>query len=463
MLHKTKRFPISISVEKFAQKPTNEQWRSMKYELTYLDINELADKIKLGYNFCHYYKNTDDIIFGNREKRTDNFKETFIVCFDIDKSEITYKDFYQNITYKPSFSYTTPSNITGEDNRYRLIYQFSQPVVSNDFYKILFDGIIDNIRRDIPNFELVDKSCRNVTQQMGGNALPHIEYFLNNIIYQFSDFTDNISSNSAGRDFPKLSSGRGGERYADAVGKPKEKEVECTEFTDQEFKNDFFNITDFTSYISFREKYINKYPIIDQTPYPIADDDTPLIKLPDDFTAIKRDWLRVADEKRDGDVFHSPKRVKIRKGRRHRILFTNAMLRRKILPDITFEHLLFCLVYERQEFIDNTDKAITNMELYKICKNAFNAKEITIKIKKDKRKHIVNESFCEKYGYSKQQIAAMARESKTTNILEKEYQPHLSVKENLQFLSDKGYSIGKSTVYRYCKANGISTKDTTIS
>lgn len=435
----------------------------MKYEQTYLDIIELAERIKVGYNFCHYYKNTEDIIFGNKEKRTDNFKETFIVCFDIDKSPLTYGEFYSNVTLKPSLSYTTPSNVDREDNRYRLIYQFNKPILNNEFYKELFDGIISSIKTDIPEFELLDKSCRNVTQQMGGNASLNIQYNLNKYVYNFSDFIKDVSNNSAPEVFPLRPSEGKEKRYVDAVGKNEKEELDCIEIKDLQFKNDFFNIIDFETYTSFREKYINTYPIFNQTPLPEVNDDTPLIELPEDFTIIKRDWLRVSDTKRNGDAVNYSYRVKIRAGDRHRILFSNAMLRRKMVPDISFEHLLFCLAWERQEFIDNTDKAITNVELYKICRSAFSAKEVTIKTKKDKRKYVVNEAFCDKYGYSKQEVAAKTRGLEIERILNKEYRTDLSVTQNIGLLKEKGYSIGKSTIYRYCESNGIPTKGTPTS
>jgi hypothetical protein len=49
-------------------------------------------------------------------------------------------------------------------------------------------------------------------------------------------------------------------------------------------------------------------------------------------------------------------------GRRKR-LFTDACIIRKIEPDITFEKLLYNLVYRRMRYYDNSDNVLTNKVL----------------------------------------------------------------------------------------------------
>ena len=61
---------------------------------------------------------------------------------------------------------------------------------------------------------------------------------------------------------------------------------------------------------------------------------------------------------------------------REKILFRNALLRLKIDSDMSFENLLYAMVYERTYWIDNSDGEITNRVLYKIAKGAFTKRDM---------------------------------------------------------------------------------------
>ena len=452
-MQKNPRFPVSISETNYTRKPTNEEWKSMKYQLAYLDRKELLQAIKDGYNFCHSYRGTEGKVFGVRLKTTALFKETYLVAFDIDHAPWDFNSFNDSVICKPTISYTTPSHIEGRDNRYRLIYQFQEPIHTNGFYQELFDGIVTNIQKDIPDFFITDRSCRCVAQQMGGNGTGAIEYYLTDNIYEFKDFVSDATTNrvsycnTAPVSLPLVTE----------KGREAETEQRYERIEDEEFKKDYLNITNAESYFSFRDKYALKYPFFNETLLPDVDEDTPFIELPEDYITIKRDWLRIKPEKRNNYSTGSYV-VKVQAGKRTKTLFSNALLRRMMKPDINFDHLLFCLAWERQEFIDNRDGEISNYVLYRICTGAYDVKEITLQPKKSKQRFKVNANFCDKYEITKHQLAGQAKRLKNDAILQENYDKTLSVKSNLELLKEKGYGISLRTLYRWCQENAIPTK-----
>lgn len=84
---------------------------------------------------------------------------------DVDESPIPAPKFYESVSCPPSMLYTTPNNITGEVNRYRLVYLFESPITDNHNYKTLVNKIVDRIKCDIPDFN-IDTTCMNCSQQM---------------------------------------------------------------------------------------------------------------------------------------------------------------------------------------------------------------------------------------------------------------------------------------------------------
>ncbi|MEG0693557.1 MAG: hypothetical protein RR444_10830, partial [Oscillospiraceae bacterium] len=182
------------------------------------------------------------------------------------------------------------------------------------------------------------------------------------------------------------------------------------------------------------------------------DADTPYILLPDNYVEIKRYWYREPQIKSSGEVTYKSHAVKLKSGNRRKLLYDGCLLRKIMLPDITVEHLLYCLVCERRYFVDNGDKVITNQILYQIAKDAWDDTKRSIKPKKEERQFVVNPKYCLEHGVSKQSARNIAAKMLLDLQLKKLYNTNLSVKENLESLKNQGIKISKSSLYNWVKS-----------
>ena len=115
---------------------------------------------------------------------------------------------------------------------------------------------------------------------------------------------------------------------------------------------------------------------------------------------------------------------------------------------MTFEHLLYAMVYERHYWISNSDGEFGNRKLYKIAKGAFTKRGLydistaTIgqkrrRAKTNKNGYKVNKAFCDKYGVSVRTMANLMRGDISNEVLLENYDFDKSVKENSKLLKEK--------------------------
>ena len=162
------KFNVSVSTTNYDGKCN--EWGKLRYSTEEVTIDSLADYITDGYCFTHTFKEVSaDGTFGCTEKTIKNFKSSNTLFIDVNDSNVTAEDFFFTITPQPTILYTTPSNITGEKNRYRLVYLFEDLIFSNDVYRCLVNSISNCIKQFYPDF-VFDCTSINVSQQMGGNG-----------------------------------------------------------------------------------------------------------------------------------------------------------------------------------------------------------------------------------------------------------------------------------------------------
>ena len=437
-----KKITLGVSVQKFENKPNN--WKILTYKRHIITIEELISLICKGHCICQNFKTASEI-FGLREKTIANFDFADCVILDIDDTFLPMNDFYLSLKdeHKPTIIYTTYSNIDNVNNRFRLIYVFNEPIRSNEYYRGIANTIVYNIQKEIEGFDLKDKTCLNASQQFAGNGNDNIVYYYNDNILCPTDFgfDENYFSNS------------------DSILKKERKNNIQTDLEspigNTEFMKDFWGMSYKRNEEEFIRKYANVYPFLEATPLPETDTDTPYILLPDNYIEIKRYWYREPQIKNGNEVAYKSHVVKLKSGNRRKLLYDGCLLRKIMLPDITVEHLLYCLVCERRYYVDNQDKVITNKILYQIAKDSWSDIERNINIQKDKRLFIVNPKYCEKYGISKQTARNIATKMLLDLQLKQLYDTNLSIKENLESLKNQGIKIGKSSLYNWVKSQKI--------
>lgn len=351
-------FNLGVSTTRYEKKCTD--WGKLRYQTMSVDINALAEKIQQGYCFTHNFKQVDaDGSFGCKQKTIANFKSTNTVFLDIDGCNLSAQEFYTTVTPQPTILYTTPSNVTGVENRFRLIYLYENSIFSNEDYKREIQKISACISSHISDFTF-DTTYVNASQQMGGNGTKDCLLYKSDNIFNFNSFSDYencISISYKKRERNDISNRK-------AVGY-EEKDIEIV---DKEFERDFWELEDSESVYRLLYKYRCKYPIYDATQVQV---DKPYIYL-NNYIEISRRYYVVKDENGRNRAIS----VKIKEGNREKILFRNALLRLKIDSDMSFENLLYAMVYERTYWIDNSDGEITNRVLYKIAKGAFTKRDM---------------------------------------------------------------------------------------
>lgn len=428
-----KVYNISVSLKKYCDKNCI-KWQTVQYTKRHLTIDELIELIKEGYCFCHCFTTQSDI-FGLREKTDCNFKEANMVFIDIDDSVISMNDFITKLSYKPTLAYTTPNNHTEKSNyqyRFRLCYIFDSPITRIDIYKRLYQGIISATSKDIEGFVCKDNCGRSPSQQFSGNGNGSCETFISRRIYNLNDF----------------------ELLCKASVKQVNEAQPCSDavIPNSQFLIDFKTMKSY----DFIMKYRHAYTFFESTPLEYHDG---YAILPQNYTMIRRAWYWDNFIKKDGTIKYFGKCKRLRDGdKRKKKLYASALIRKQILPSVSFEHLLFNLVCDREYYYDNSDNELNNNRLIDICKRVIATPLEKIKLQRYRPKEYeVDKEYCREHGITPNEMKNRVRRLLKDMEIGESYDCSISVAENLIMLKGMGLKVGKSRLYEWCKENGIET------
>lgn len=425
---------FTISKECFTQKPNNNEIRKISYIRRDLDIDDVVNHIRGGYvlsaNFCEDYTST----ITQRDRRYDNFISTPMIMFDLDNDiDCTLNELVGALQYQPTISYTTFShNKEGKGNRYRLLYLFEDPITDTRLYK----GIYKEIKSSF-DFELDDNCGSNPCQAVFGSGRD-CEVVVTGNSYSVDDFNLILEKG-----------------LSNSIKKEKKNNIEIESlFRNDEYKSDFYHL----SYIELLDKYRYVYSFFEHTPLPIVSDDCPYIILPENYITIKRYWLcqRVEDEYGE-EKWRYAKIRKIKDGeQRRKKLFLNGILRRKMIPDITFEHLLYCLIFELYYFYENSKDTIKKLDILNIARNVMMADIANYSFEQtDKRQFVINEAYCRKYNVSKKEARNLSKKLINYSRIGELYDVSLTDRENVEIFKQNGLNISSKTLQRFRKDNGL--------
>jgi hypothetical protein len=206
------------------------------------------------------------------------------------------------------------------------------------------------------------------------------------------------------------------------------------------------------------DKYRYVYPFFEHTPLPDVSDDCPYIILPENYISIKRYWLceKVEDEYGE-EKWRYAKIRKIKDGeQRRKKLYLNGILRRKMIPDITFEHLLYCLIFELYYFYENSKDTIKKLDILNIARNVMMADIANYSFEQtDKRQFVINEAYCRKYNVSKKEARNLSKKLINYEKIGELYDPTLTDKKNIELFKQYGLSISSKTLQRFRGEMGL--------
>ena len=316
-------FEISISEKAYSAKPKNEDYKSMKFRKVIVNPSLFLEYIKFGYSYCH--------VFKNDHRSNADFLYTYFVNIDVDDSKVPLADYLKKPYMKPTLAYTTYSNKKNGLYSYRLIYCFSEKIDAQ-MYEPLYNSICSYV--GLANTK--DDCGRVLSQLMNGNSLPDMEYYLSNRIYDISNFAQISHLRLYCRE---------GNMY-------NPKRLNCKKDSNNSINTKIITDLNRLELPVFLAEYA-RLGIVEQTELEYNEDGYCLI--PDTFMKV---FNRIVWNNKKARI----SKFKDGEGRRKR-LFVDACIIRKIEPDITFEKLLYNLVYRRMRYYDNRDNVLTNKVL----------------------------------------------------------------------------------------------------
>ena len=339
------KFYVSISTNAIEDK-NKDIWGKLTYQKQLIRLSELRDYISNNFAFCGVFTSET---FSVKEKTENNWLQSNIICIDLDDRKLAYNDFLtliQDSDVCPNIAYRT-ANDGIKGNRYRLIYALDDAIVNSKLYSEIYWAIIGKIE-ELTNDKNTDNCCQSVAQQICGTIHNENIYF-NDFYFDIKTFKEMFGISTLNiSDFQK--------RQKNIESKPKKVSVKksfvCFDFSDftlmyDEFANDFNTL----SFAGIVKKYNGKYYNYECSQLPSVSDDIAYIEIPTNYTEIKRYWYL------EESAINNNKCSQIRKikdgQQRRKKLYINAIIRRLIFNEISFDNLLYNLVFELYSYMIN--------------------------------------------------------------------------------------------------------------
>lgn len=432
-------FEVSLSIMTYDHKPNKDtEIPSMRFYKTTTDISGFVNALADGH--CYTTVFPFETFGFKRQKNDKNFLYSNFLSIDFDERKIDMTSFIDAVDYKPTIAYTTCSNgQEGKGFRYRFIYCFEDKLESVSEYKSYVQAVLD--ANNIPTKD-VDPMTFVPSMMFVGNGCGNIEVAVNNILYSKKDFL--LQNNNILKNNILKNNNTSNNIILNNNIKPLNNIILNGTFSDKQFEDDFrmMEIKDIIT------KYESIYPNIEHTPLPTVDDDTPYILFPSDYIEINRRW-----SKYNGGW---SAKLKDGQGRRNK-LFTNGVLRRKINPNITFDNLIYNLLFELYYYVSNYDakNIIGKKEIFEIAKNVMDADLSLINAKGTDKEYMVNRAYCIKYNLSPNQVKNIARKAFNHLKIRELYDSCLTDKENVEMMKEKGFEVSLRTLKRWKDENRI--------
>lgn len=433
-----KTLKVSISIQGYTKKPQGKEVAQIHYLKQTVTIQQLIDYISQGHCITHCFEDYDEE-FGQSTKKIENFRYTQLIGIDVDDSDVDLDTYISSLVYKPTIAYTTFShNIKG--NRYRLIYIFNQKIKGAELYCNVYKWLTQDLN-------LKDNCMQSCAQQMyGTNA--NAEWYITDITYDIPTECKSIISKSV-KSEQKVSKTQKCQKYQKWQSEYNNREEvhyignaineENDTFSDNAVVKALYSMSpqDFIFYYHNTFEYFISTPLHYEDGYAL---------IPEDYYEIKRPWYK---DKVGDKTITVVKTIRDGEQRRKRLCNT-AIILRAIKRDISFEHLLYILVCERQYYYDNQDKALSNKELINIAKWAIELPSEQINPKKVKHpKFKVDKSYWAEKGITARQAANIVRGIIKEQEIGSVYDFNLTDKENLAMMKEYGIKVSQRSLTNF--------------
>ena len=407
---------VCLSVNPYQEKVDRDKIGNIRYKMVEIPIYEFYKLVLSGYAYTS--------VMRDNWRNRDNYICSRTITYDIDNSDVPMGEYIDALCIEPTFAYTTSSNgVEGNGYRYRLVYVTDEEMCTVEEYAEASKALASILK-----LMWVDKRSFMGEQFWFGNASAESVYTGNIILI------NDIIKNNSKEDIIK--------QQGDSSRKSISQNIII--HTQHYIVSDTF-LQDYRT-MSFKdliEKYRDTYENRERTSIEM-NEDKPIIEYTAGYYEIRRPWKKI-----NGDIL----KIKDGEGRRRK-LFLNGIIRRKIYPEISFDNLLYNLVYEFYYYYINDGNKIDKRILYEIANNVM--KEDISKYEelgKPLYKSFVNQLYCDKHELTKKQVLGSIRNKK--QYIGELYDFSKTDMENISIMKECGLDISLITLKRWKKENGI--------
>lgn len=182
---KDEKINLTIANKRLKQKPIEDDEKgkyfyNLSFDTKEVNLNELKVLVSNGFTLSYLFK---DKAFVRKPKyMSNNYLGTQFVCVDVDKCDISPKDFFERIKYKPTILHTSFLNKTKEkENKwcYHLLYCFDGIIYGEKNFTKAFDTLTSDYT------EFVDSDAKDCHRCFftSNSTLPNYEIITTNLIY----------------------------------------------------------------------------------------------------------------------------------------------------------------------------------------------------------------------------------------------------------------------------------------
>ena len=429
-------FEVSISYQSFDHKPNRgTEIPKLTFAKQTINVNGFLQYLLAGHCYAPIFSSDEFTMSG---KKDCNYRYSYFVSIDIDHTDVEMNAMVDKLAYKPTIAYTSCSNGLGGKFSYRLIYCFENRIEGTKEYYNQVYSILDVNGLSVND---IDKRSLKASQYYNGNGTGTFDFTTNDIVYSKEDlkayYTDYFKTH-----------------HKDSTKSINENHTHTTPYNIH--LNDTFNSTEFAhDYWNMRmedvlSKYVDVYPNLEHTPLPDVDDDTPYIIYPTGYIEIRRWWRKRLDGK--------PIKIKDGEGRRRK-LFINGIIRRLINPQITFDNLLYNLLYETVYYISNFDaeNIIDKKVIYNIATDVMQKDLVDYEHLRHMphKTYTTNPNYCVQHNISRNALKGTVGKMIRSQKIGELYDCTMTDKENMEVMKTNGLDISLITLKRWRKENGI--------
>lgn len=463
----------TVSLIGYDHKLRDYEYRNAEYEVREFELesspSEIADLIKGGHSFVGIFHTKSKVFRSAGNLNKASFRGTHIMYFDFDDVDFSFEDIISNLKYTPSVAYTTFSHSEQKGKkRYRIFYIFQDFIKGENEYRQVYRVLENQLLKDVVLFDkdfdttTLDKHMEVSTQcSLGSKSDCKIFYSASfyqkkDFLKQYLDLDDMDLSFKGNAKQTKCRKAKGLTKVNDVKTKKASVKNKAKSYWQQAFDmKDIYNkyfLSDFRFACLNKEdskevllkRYSSQYPLV------YMDD----IEYRDGFSILDKNFIKIERKWARDTITNVSYIKKIKQGKRRDYLFTMALLflKMKTRKTITFDYLLFLVLNEAYRYCDKQE-TITLNEVFRVV---FDAYERNISgnnhiESSNKKRFMVDKSFCKAYNISPKSFAAKVKGELTKEGIRKHYDPRKSAEENIAFINKQGVKCCKSTFYKYSK------------